>query len=230
MKRGTRALIALLFLVCIVAKSAVAVSAAPQIVYQSASKNGRARVALTFDDGPHPRYTPKVLDILKEYGVPATFFCVGTNVETYPDLVRRAVEEGHEIGNHTYNHYHVAKLTDEALYEDITACGDALAKITGAHPRFFRPPEGVCSEAVKSYCDKEGMAIVMWSVDTRDWAHTPVKEIYQNVRKNAKNGSIILMHDFIGKNSPTHDALRCVIPMLLELGYEFVTVSQLLGE
>jgi peptidoglycan/xylan/chitin deacetylase (PgdA/CDA1 family) len=105
-----------------------------------------------------------------------------------------------------------------------------LERLGGEKIRFFRPPEGVCTEAVKSYCEQNGMTIVLWSVDTRDWAHTPVGEICENVRKNAKNGSIILMHDFIGKNSPTPAALRRIIPMLQELGYEFVTVSQLLGE
>ena len=228
MKRLVRIAVAAALLFVLLAHGAVFAAAAPQIIYQSASKNGRARVALTFDDGPHPRYTPLVLDILKEYGIRATFFCVGTNVETYPAIVKRAADEGHEIANHTYNHYHVAKLSDMALYEDIAACGDAIARITGSQPRLFRPPEGVCSEAVKSYCASEGMAIVMWSVDTRDWAHTPVPDICRNIRKNVKNGSIILMHDFIGKNSPTPAALRRVIPMLLELGYEFVTVSQLL--
>lgn len=229
MKRYFKIAVATVLFFVLLLQSAILSAAAPKIIYQSASKNGRARVALTFDDGPHPRYTPRVLDILKEYGVHATFFCVGTNVETYPAIVKRAVAEGHEIGNHTYNHYHVAKLDDMALYEDIAACGDAIARITGTHPKLFRPPEGVCSEAVKSYCASEGMAIVMWSVDTRDWAHTPVPDMYQNVRKNVKNGSIILMHDFIGKNSPTPEALRRIIPMLLELGYEFVTVSQLLA-
>ena len=230
MKNILRPLGAVLLLLSLLSSLALPISAKPQIIYQSASKNGRARVALTFDDGPHPRYTSKILDILKEYGVVATFFVVGINAETYPDLIRRANEEGHEIGNHTYNHYHVAKLSDQALREDIEACGNAIEKITGKPPKLFRPPEGVCSDAVKSYCDHEEMTIVMWSVDTRDWAHTPVNEIYQNVRKNTRNGSIILMHDFIGKNSPTPEALRQVIPMLLELGYEFVTVSQLLSE
>ena len=206
------------------------VFAKPQIVYQSASKTGNARVALTFDDGPHPRYTALILDILREYGVVATFFTVGVNVETYPKLIERAVAEGHEIGNHTYNHYHVPKLSDEALYQDIEACSNAVERVTGERPRLFRPPEGVCSDAVKSYCEREGMTIVMWSVDTRDWAHTPINEIYRNIRTNVKNGSIILMHDFIGKNSPTPQALRQVIPMLLELGYEFVTVSELLDD
>ncbi|MBQ8357168.1 MAG: polysaccharide deacetylase family protein [Clostridia bacterium] len=203
-------------------------AAQAQVIYRYASKTGKAQIALTFDDGPHPRYTPIILDILKEFGIPATFFAVGVNVETYPQLIRRIVEEGHELGNHTYNHYHVAKMSTETLLRDISLCSNAIEKITEQKPRYFRPPEGVCNGDVKEICGNADMTIVMWSVDTRDWAHTPISEICNNVRHNTKNGSIILMHDFIGKNSPTPEALRQIIPMLRELGYEFVTVSQLL--
>ena len=199
-----------------------------QIIYRYASKTGPARIALTFDDGPHPRYTPVILDILNEFDIPATFFVVGVNVETYPDLIKRIEKEGHELGNHTYYHNHVAKMSQESLQKDILLCSDAVERITGKRPRYFRPPEGVCSKSVQNICGTAEMTIVMWSVDTRDWAHTPINEMYENVRRNTKNGSIILMHDFIGKNSPTPKALRQIIPMLLELGYEFVTVSQLL--
>lgn len=199
-----------------------------QIIYRYASKTGQARIALTFDDGPHPRYTPQILDILKEFNVSATFFAVGENVEFYPDLTRQIIAAGHELGNHTYHHNHVAKMSLEDLKKDINRCNDSIEKITGTRPRYFRPPEGVCSKSVQEICNATNTTIVMWSVDTRDWAHTPISEICQNVRRNTQNGSIILMHDFIGKNSPTPKALRQIIPMLLELGYEFVTVSQLL--
>lgn len=203
-------------------------SAQVQIIYRYASKTGPSRIALTFDDGPHPRYTPVILDILDEFDVPATFFVVGVNAETYPDMIKRIEEEGHELANHTYHHNHVTKMSKESLAQDIGLCNAAIEKITGKRPRYFRPPEGVCSQSVQDICNANHMTIVMWSVDTRDWAHTPIDEIYQNVRRNTQNGSIILMHDFIGKNSPTPRALRQIIPMLLELGYEFVTVSQLL--
>ncbi len=203
---------------------------AARIIYSFAGGTEKPRVALTFDDGPHPRYTPEILDILKEYGVTATFFAVGSNAENYPELVQRIRAEGHELGNHTHNHFHVAKLTREALCKDIDSCRDVLERITGTRVRLFRPPEGVCTEDIKSYCDREGLTIVLWSVDTRDWAHTPVGEICENVKTNVKDGSIILMHDFIGKNSPTPAALRRIIPMLQELGYELVSISQLMGE
>lgn len=203
---------------------------AARIVYSFAGGTQKPRVALTFDDGPHPRYTPQILDILKEYGVCATFFSVGSNAENYPHLIKRIREEGHELGNHTHNHFHVSKLSREQLCADIESCQQVLERLGNTEIRFFRPPEGVCSEDVKSYCEQNGMTIVLWSIDTRDWAHTPVWEICENVKSNARDGAIILMHDFIGKNSPTPAALRRILPMLQELGYEFVTVSQLLGE
>ena len=204
------------------------IAAEAQIIYRYASKTGPARIALTFDDGPHPRYTPLILDILEEFEIKATFFAVGSNVEAYSELVKRIAAEGHELGNHTYYHNHMAKMSLEELTQDINRCNDAIEKITGKRPRYFRPPEGVCTKNVQEICSATNTTIVMWSVDTRDWAHTPIEEIFQNVRRNTQNGSIILMHDFIGKNSPTPRALRQIIPMLLELGYEFVTVSQLL--
>ncbi|MBE6701850.1 MAG: polysaccharide deacetylase family protein [Ruminococcaceae bacterium] len=206
------------------------VGAEAEVIYRSAAKTEQLRVALTFDDGPHPKYTPQILKILKENNVAATFFAVGTNVEAYPALIKQIVEEGHELNNHTFNHNHVGKMSADALEKDIRTCNDTIQRISGVCPRYFRPPEGVCNCDVKEICGDLNMKIVMWSVDTRDWAHTPIEEICRNVKQNTQNGSIILMHDFIGKNSPTPEALRQIIPMLRELGFEFVTVSQLLGE
>lgn len=214
---------------CLIITFSLRVGAA-RIVYSFAGGLEKPRIALTFDDGPHPRYTPEILRILREFGVSATFFIVGENGAAYPETLAALVAEGHELGNHTYSHYHMAKLSREELFADIENCDRVLMQKTGCTPRLFRPPEGVCTEDVKRYCEERGMTIVLWSVDTRDWAHTPVSEICENVRSNVKDGSIILMHDFIGKNSPTPAALRRIIPMLQELGYEFVTVSQLLGE
>ncbi|MBQ9801641.1 MAG: polysaccharide deacetylase family protein [Clostridia bacterium] len=224
-KRGSLLGLILCFLLTF---SCFDICAAPNIIYQHTGKGQSKRIALTFDDGPHPRYTPQILDILAEYGVEATFFSVGSNAEYYPNLISRILAEGHEIGNHTYHHYHTANMKERELREDIIACADALRRLTGETPHLFRPPEGVFNEGIEALCAREGYTIVMWSIDTRDWAHTPVEEIVKNVRENAKDGAIILMHDFIGKNSPTPAALRQIIPMLQESGYEFVTVSRLL--
>ena len=199
-----------------------------RVIYRCASGDGRKRIALTFDDGPHPKYTPQILDVLAEYGVPATFFVVGTNAENYPQLIRRIHLEGHEIGNHTFHHYHMSKMSAEELKNDILACRQTVEALTGVAPTLFRPPEGVCTDAVREICRELGMTIIIWSVDTKDWAHPKQQEILDNIRTNSADGSIILMHDFIGQKSPTPQALKKIIPMLRELGYEFVTVSQLL--
>ena len=198
------------------------------IIYSHATGAEKPRVALTFDDGPHPRYTKEILAILAQYGVSATFFAVGENAKAHPELIRAEIEAGHEVGNHTYSHQRPVRQTQQEILEDIHACSEVLREITNTPVRLFRPPEGVCSEGVKQACGADGLAIVLWSIDTRDWAHTPTAEICKNVKQNVRDGSIILMHDFIGKNSPTPEALRQMIPMLLKLGYELVTVGQLL--
>ena len=214
---------------CFLALSLFRVSALPQVVYRYASSGGKKRVAITFDDGPHPKYTPQILDILAEYGVKATFFMVGSNVDYHPELVERVLAEGHEIGNHTYHHYHTVNMSSEVLIRDILACGETLSRFTGGKaPVLFRPPEGVFNEEIKALCKEKGYTIVMWSIDTRDWAHTPIPDMIAGVRANLRDGAIILMHDFIGKNSPTPTALRQLIPILQESGYEIVTVSRLL--
>ena len=223
-----RRTLSFLFAILIFILTPLSVNAAPQIIYRHTNGNGKKRVALTFDDGPHPRYTPQILDILSEFGVEATFFVVGSNAEYYPDIVKRELAEGHEIGNHTYHHFHTVNVSGEKLQRDIIACHKSIKRISGKDVHLFRPPEGVFNEEIKWLCSKQGYTIVMWSVDTRDWAHTPIPDICKNVMDNVKDGSIILMHDFIGKNSPTPAALRRIIPMLQESGYEFVTVSRLL--
>ncbi|MBR6727393.1 MAG: polysaccharide deacetylase family protein [Clostridia bacterium] len=227
-KQALRLLGCALLCAVLLCGSALHSFAEARVVYHSASGDGHPRIALTFDDGPHPKYTPQILDILAEYGIPATFFAVGENVAAYPEIVARICREGHELGDHTYHHRRVSKMDEDALRQEILACKDAIREQTGVAPRLFRPPEGVCDPTLKRICEELDMTIILWSVDTRDWAHTPQRDMIENVRSNTKNGSIILMHDFIGQKSPTPAALKRIIPMLLELGYEFVTVSQLL--
>ncbi len=224
MRRTVSVLLAPVLFLCFSLHSLAAVP----IIYSHATGASKPRVALTFDDGPHPRYTKEILDILAQYNVCATFFVVGENAEFHPELIRAQIEAGHEVGNHTYSHKRPSGQTQEELLRDVTACSKVLFEITQSPVRLFRPPEGVCSDAVKCICSGNKLSIVLWSIDTRDWAHTEPSAICANVRTNVRDGSIILMHDFIGKNSPTPAALRQMIPMLLELGYELVTVSQLL--
>lgn len=192
-------------------------------------KNQEMKIALTFDDGPHPIYTPIILDILKEYEIHATFFMVGENVEHYRDVAERVLSEGHEIGNHTYSHPHLLNMTYGTLLDEVLGCEDELFALSEYKPHLFRPPEGLVGKDVISIADKLEYSVILWNVDTRDWANTPSDKIVENVIKNTDSGDIILMHDYIGYNSPTPEALRKYIPILLKKGFKFVTVSELLN-
>ncbi len=192
-------------------------------------KNQEMKIALTFDDGPHPIYTPIILDILKEYGIHATFFMVGENVAHYRDVAERVLTEGHEVGNHTYSHPHLLNMTYGTLLDEMLGCEDVLFTLSEYKPHLFRPPEGLVDKDVISIADKLEYSVILWNVDTRDWANTPSDKIVENVIKNTDSGDIILMHDYIGYNSPTPEALRKYIPILLKKGFKFVTVSELLN-
>lgn len=184
-------------------------------------------IALTFDDGPHPVHTPEILDILKEYGVHATFFVIGQNAEYYPELIRRELAEGHEIGNHTYSHPHVSKITTDQLLNEILDTEDVLLSVCGYQPRLFRPPEGCYSEVIGNLLVRMDYVPVIWSVDTLDWKRPAASAIENRILGHVKSGDIILCHDYVTKSN-TPAALRKVIPALLEEGYEFVTVSELM--
>ncbi len=191
--------------------------------------NGEKRIALTFDDGPHYRYTGEILSILEEYGIRATFFVVGELAERYPELIEKELALGHEIGNHTWSHPHMKTLDAEHTREELLRTEAALDAIADYRPKLFRPPEGFFPEAVEKAARSLGYSLILWSVDTRDWAHTPPCEIAENVLAGVDSGSIILFHDFIGRDSPTPEALRLILPKLIDEGYSFVTVSELLA-
>ena len=193
------------------------------------NRNAGETVALTFDDGPHPRLTPIILDILKEYGIRATFFLVGENVELYPELVRRIHEEGHEIANHTHSHVESTKVAIDRMEEEVLRCEAAIGSVVDVRPTLFRPPQGAFTEELGALCDSLGYRVVLWSIDTRDWCHVPAEEISLSVLKKVRDGDIILMHDYIGHDSPTPEALKKIIPALLRRGYRFSTISALLG-
>ena len=188
------------------------------------------RIALTFDDGPHPRYTREILEILNEYHITATFFIIGVNAELYPDALREIVDAGCEIGNHTYSHAKLKKLNREEIQKEIQKCEDVLVKSIGIRPTVFRPPEGMCPDGFDEIMCKMGYDIVLWSIDTMDWAMNPSNQIERLVMKQTKGGDIILMHDYVSGGNTTCNALRRMIPQLLSEGYEFVTVSQLIGK
>ena len=187
------------------------------------------RIALTFDDGPHPRYTVQIIDILKKYGIKATFFFVGQNICNYPDAAKAVADAGHEIGNHTFTHQRVKSMNESQVLGEMTRCDDMIYSLGEYQTVLFRPPEGAFGEAVEKSAAMLGYSVILWSVDTRDWAHSSPKNIYENVIQNIDGGDIILMHDYIGYNSPTPEALELIIPELQERGFEFVTVSELIN-
>jgi len=193
------------------------------------NENEYMKIALTFDDGPHPRYTPKILDILEEYGVKATFFVVGVNAEYYPDTMEKIIEKGHEIGNHTYSHPHVSCLNSETLEREVEKCESAIYGLTDYKTKLFRPPEGMIDADVRTVLRSLDYKVILWDIDTQDWANTPPDKISDYVVENVTSGDIILMHDYVAHNSPTPDALRSFLPKLLEKGYHFVVVSELIG-
>lgn len=190
-------------------------------------------VALTFDDGPDEVYTPQVLDILKKYDVKATFFLVGENIERNADIVAREVEEGHEIGNHTYTHINVDKNGYNEIYNEIIKTQDLIKKITGEEPKLFRPPYRAISKNMCDIIKNKNMNIVLWSnLDPRDWSNPGVYYIVNTIDTKVENGNIILLHDYNrvrSSKSQTVQALDSIIPKLKEKGYKFVTVSQLIN-
>ncbi len=195
----------------------------------SSHANESKKIAITFDDGPHPRYTNIILDILAQYNAKATFFLIGTNVKQYPELLGRILKEGHEIGNHTYLHANLQKTPSDKIITQILEAEETILEITDHRTKVFRPPGGLYNKKVCDAAHALDYEVILWTIDTMDWAHTPVDEIVEKVESNIKSGDIILCHDYIsGKPSPTPDALRQILPDLIEEGYEFVTVSELI--
>ncbi len=178
-------------------------------------------VALTFDDGPS-QYTDKILKLLKKYDACATFFVVGNKVNFYDDTLREMLKQGSEIGNHSYSHKLLTRLSEKEFKEDLNKTQEIIKKLTGFTPKVFRPTYGGYTNKIKKYTD---LSFVLWDVDSRDWSVKKKDKILKNVLPNVKSGSIVLMHD-------NHEySLKALEPMIKELkakGYKFVTVSELL--
>ena len=197
-------------------------------VYRSVTTE-KKQIALTFDDGPHPILTPRILEILAKYNVPATFFMVGQNILNYPDAARAVIAAGHEVGNHTFTHPHMANLNEKAIFDEIGKCEDALEELCEYRPHILRTPQGALTSSLERCLLDDDYILVLWSLDTRDWENKSTASVVQAVLSRVQAGDIILMHDYIGHNSKTPEALEKIIPVLLSQGYEFVTVSELLG-
>lgn len=189
-------------------------------------------IALTFDDGPDPENTPRVLDLLKQYDAKATFFLTGKKVERYPDIVKREQNEGHELANHTYNHtFFNNRASFSKLKQELLQANDAIFKVTGQKSHLFRPPGGYYNEKLVNMAKEEGYIVIMWSwhQDTKDWSSPGVNRIVKNVLSDTRNGDIVLFHDYSDGQTQTADALKIILPKLKERGYRFVTVSELLA-
>lgn len=180
------------------------------------------KIALTFDDGPHPVYTQEMLDLLEREKVPATFFLLGQNVELYGELVKEISDEGHLIGNHTYHHVQITTLPAEQAYEEIDKTSSLIKELTGKGTEYVRPPFGTWNEGLETKLD---LIPVMWTIDTLDWTTQNVDWIVNQVVKNAKENDIILMHD---SYESTVQAAERIIMLLEADGFEFVTVDEVL--
>lgn len=197
-------------------------------IYRSIPE-AKGMIALTFDDGPHPRYTRQILDILKREGIKATFFVIGENIGYYDEgIVKDIINDGHELGNHTFNHEHTKNMSEEDFYRDVRACHELVKAKYGYEMKIFRPPEGYIDEKVEKIASELGYSIIIWSIDTKDWEHVGSDLIVGNIEKNASDGDIILMHDYVSKPNTTIGALERIIKNLKNEGYKFVTVSELI--
>lgn len=184
-------------------------------------------VAMTFDDGPRP-WTMDLLDALKERGIKATFFVVGQSVRNYPEVVKRIVDEGHEIANHTWSHpKNMAHKPERIVRKEIQACHDIIVQTTGVAPRLFRPPGGSFTLSQSQWIyDEWDYVNIMWSVDPLDWKRPGAETIKSRVVDGAHEGAIILAHDL---HQPTVKAMPATLDALMAEGYQFLRVSELLA-
>src|SRR6266568_2682365 len=192
-----------------------------------AGNTNQMQVALTFDDGPNPTYTPQILAILERYGVKATFFWVGHNIVACPEIVRQAHIAGHVIGNHSWSHPNLALRFKRTIQAQLTRTSDVIQQTIGVRPTFFRPPYGALNASTLTCTDELDMTTVIWDVLATDWAMPGVDVIANRVIEHTGNGSIILLHDGGGDRSETVAALPIIIENLRKRGFQFVTLQQL---
>lgn len=185
----------------------------------------KPQVALTFDDGPHPVYTPQILRILEEQGVPATFFVVGRNAKRHPELLRKIRSAGHSLGNHTFSHVKLTSVRNGSLKEELERTREVILEETGVNTCLFRPPFGAFDARSLAELAIRRLEVVLWSVDSRDWVTGAAQEIRHTVESTAQPGAIILLHDV---HPQTVEALPGIIQVLKTRGYGFVTVPEMI--
>jgi peptidoglycan/xylan/chitin deacetylase (PgdA/CDA1 family) len=198
----------------------------PQITFNSVHVDG-PYIALTFDDGPHGTLTPKLLDLLAAHHLKATFFVVGQNAADHPEILRRAVREGHEIANHSWSHPNFGKMSDEAVRRELQKTDDAIAAAIGKRPTLLRPPYGSITARQKHWIHEEfGYRIIIWDVDPLDWKRPGPSVVTSRILKETHAGSIVLSHDI---HPPTIEAMPATFDQLERKGFKSVTVTELLA-
>jgi peptidoglycan/xylan/chitin deacetylase (PgdA/CDA1 family) len=198
----------------------------PPITFNSVHVDG-PYIALTFDDGPSAALTPKLLDLLAARHLKATFFVVGQNAADHPEILKRAVREGHEIANHSWSHPNLGKMSDEAVRRELQKTDDAISAAIGKRPTLMRPPYGSITAHQKKWIHEEfGYRIIIWDVDPLDWKRPGPSVVTARILKETNPGSIILAHDI---HPPTIEAMPATFDQLMKKGFKSVTVTELLG-
>jgi len=209
--------------VCLAAMAALAIGGHGTAEPAAAIVNENGPViALTFDDGPYPKVTGHILDVLEKNGVCATFFVLGSRIEGHEDMLTRMDELGCEIGNHSFSHADLTRLSKADCQRELSDTDAEIRRVTGHEASVVRPPYGYYNKTVMSAAERP---LILWTVDTNDWRGKAPGEIADYVIQQAKEGSVILMHD---QQTQTADAMEMIIPTLIEEGFRFVTVSELI--
>lgn len=210
--------------VCLAAAAALAIGGHGTAEPAAAIVNENGPViALTFDDGPYPKVTGHILDVLEKNGVCATFFVLGSRIEGHEDMLTRMDELGCEIGNHSFSHADLTRLSKADCQRELSDTDAEIRRVTGHEASVVRPPYGYYNKTVMSAAERP---LILWTVDTNDWRGKAPGEIADYVIQQAKEASVILMHD---QQTQTADAMEMIIPTLIEEGFRFVTVSELIG-
>ena len=196
-----------------------------QITFSAVHVDG-SYIALTFDDGPSAKLTPKLLDLLAAHHIKATFFVIGENVSEHPEIVARAAREGHQIGNHSWSHPNLGKMSDDGVRRQLQRTEDAIKSAIAARPTLLRPPYGSITARQKRWIHADfGYKIILWDVDPLDWKRPGPAVVRNRIVKQTRPGSIVLAHDI---HPGTIDAMPATIEQLEANGFKFVTVSELI--
>lgn len=200
-------------------------------------KSDQKKVVLTFDDGPSPDWTPKILDQLKKANIKATFFMIGTHVQKYPEIAKRVADEGHTIGNHGFGHNVMLYYTPTEIEAEIKYTEHIIKEITGQTTKYFRPPKAWLRKIIKEKINSMGYTIILWSLNSKDWVAFNHKTIANYITSKIRNGDIILFHDsgdvFAtegGNRNQTVKTITLLAKKLRAKGFEIVSIEELLNE